>query len=83
MLMKEISQAVVEGDKLYSQSLYFYPKKITSGVYKAECFTAASMTLMTQSLIPTLTFGNKTSEVTLKVSFLFLCEESQYLNLFI
>jgi len=69
--MKEISQAVVEGDKLFSESLYFYPKKILSGTYIAECHTAASITLMTQSLIPTLVYGNKTSMITLKVSFFF------------
>ena len=66
--MKEISQAVVEGDKLYSESIYFYPKKIISGAYTAECHTAASITLMMQSLIPTLTFGNKLSSIKLKVS---------------
>ena len=74
--MKEISKATVEGDKMFSQSLYFYPKKIESGVYKNECFTAASITLMTQSLIPTLIYGNKLSTVTLKVSFLLFCKLS-------
>lgn len=67
--MKEISQAVVEGDKISSETLYFYPKKIVSGTYKAECHTAASITLMTQSLIPTLIYGNKTSQITLQVLF--------------
>lgn len=65
--MKEISQAVVDGDKLFSEQIYFYPKKIISGNYKCESFTAASITLMTQSLIPTLIFGNKISSVNLKV----------------
>lgn len=70
--MKEISKATVEGDKMFSESLYFYPKKITSGVYKNECFTAASITLMTQSLIPTLIYGKKLSTVTLKVSYFYI-----------
>ena len=65
--MKEISQAVVEGDKISSEKIYFYPKQIVSGSYKAECHTAASITLMTQSLIPTLIYGNKASQITLQV----------------
>lgn len=66
--MKQISQAVVDGDKLCSSNLYFYPKNIISGSYKCESHTAASVTLMTQSLIPTLIYGSKNSTVSLKVN---------------
>lgn len=65
--MKEISQAVVDGDKVSSSNLYFYPKNIFPGNYNCHSHTAASVTLMTQSLIPTLIFGNKNSTVSLKV----------------
>jgi len=65
--MKEISKAKVSGDKCGNTTLSYQPFGLYSGKYIGNCFGAASITLMMQSLVPILAFGKEPSKLLLSV----------------
>lgn len=62
----EITGAETEGAELNSTELVFKPGKIRSGEYVFDIKSAGSITLLAQTLLPILLFGDKPSKVTLK-----------------
>ncbi|KAL0278217.1 UNVERIFIED_CONTAM: hypothetical protein PYX00_000099 [Menopon gallinae] len=65
-LVKEITQAQVEGDILGSTSISFKPKGIKYGEYLADAGTAGSVCLLLQVSLPCILFGKGESKLTLK-----------------
>ncbi len=61
-----ISDAEVEGDSLGSTELYFSPQKIKGGDIFFDIGTAGSTSLVLQTIIPALIFGNEKATVVLK-----------------
>ncbi len=60
---EKISQAKVSGAKIGSQILRFEPQKIKSGKYEFDIGTAASTTLVAQTILPPLIFAKQPSEI--------------------
>ncbi|EAR87137.2 RNA 3'-terminal phosphate cyclase (macronuclear) [Tetrahymena thermophila SB210] len=66
-LMREISKAQVVGDKQKSLKITYEPQmKIKSGNYAGGSQSAAAISLMVQSLIPTMIFGKAQSTIKLQ-----------------
>ncbi|KAL4474516.1 hypothetical protein ABPG72_016194, partial [Tetrahymena utriculariae] len=66
-LMREITKAQVEGDKQKSLKITYEPQmKIKSGNYAGGSSSAAAISLMVQSLIPTMIFGKVQSTIKLQ-----------------
>ena len=63
--MAELTDATVTGAELNSTELSFFPKKIKAGNYKFVINSAGSITLLAQSLVPVLLFGESQSKITL------------------
>lgn len=61
----EITDANVDGNTIGSTSLTFSPGKINSGNYRFNIGTAGSTTLMCQTILPVLLFGNNPSRIML------------------
>src|SRR3989344_2133080 len=63
--LKELCNAVAEGDELGSQSLKYYPKKIVAKNLNIDIETAGSITLLMQALLLPSLFVNKPITITL------------------
>jgi len=63
--MAKLTNASVSGAAVGSQKLSFTPNKITSEDYVLDIGTAGSVTLLAQSLVPALLFGDKKSTIKL------------------
>ncbi|MGQ9508485.1 MAG: RNA 3'-terminal phosphate cyclase [Thermodesulfobacteriota bacterium] len=61
----EITEAQVEGVRLGSQEVTFFPQKIIPGEYQFDIKTAGSITLLLQALLPPLCLAKKPSKLTL------------------
>jgi RNA 3'-terminal phosphate cyclase (ATP) len=61
----EISGAMVTDADVGSQSLTFVPKQIKSGKYQFAIGTAGSCTLVLQTILPALLYGDSSSTVTI------------------
>eukprot|EP00825_Cyclidium_porcatum_P001754 TRINITY_DN10807_c0_g1_i2.p1 TRINITY_DN10807_c0_g1~~TRINITY_DN10807_c0_g1_i2.p1 ORF type:complete len:315 (+),score=49.47 TRINITY_DN10807_c0_g1_i2:371-1315(+) len=62
--MNEVAHSEVQGVKMGSQDISYIPqKKVLGGNYKGGSKTASSITLMIQSLLPTLLFGQVPSKL--------------------
>lgn len=59
----EVSDALVTGAELGSQSLTFMPQRIKAGNYQFAIGTAGSCTLVLQTILPALLFGDAPSTV--------------------
>mgnify|MGYP001773623067 CR=1 FL=1 len=64
--LKEITNANVEGLHIGSKEIYFKPSTIRSGNYYFDVGTAGSITLILQSLLPVLVFGDKPTKLVIK-----------------
>jgi len=64
--LKEITNANVEGLQIGSKEIYFKPSTIHSGNYYFDVGTAGSITLVLQSLLPVLVFGDKPTKLVIK-----------------
>ena len=62
-LLKRITEAEIEGDKLNSLELIFKPKTLRGGKYFVDFKTAGSITLFLQTILPVLIFADKDSEL--------------------
>ncbi|MFC1851467.1 RNA 3'-terminal phosphate cyclase [candidate division CSSED10-310 bacterium] len=62
----EIGQAVVKGNNLGSQEIYFSPGPVKSGSYNFSIGTAGSCTLVLQTILPPLCISDKPSTLTLE-----------------
>lgn len=58
-----VSEALVTGAELSSQAMTFAPGRITSGDYEFAIGTAGSCTLVLQTILPALLYGDATSTV--------------------
>ncbi len=65
-ILKELSDAFVQGDKLGSEDLLFYPRTIKVKDISQDIETAGSITLLLQSLLPFLIFQKKRIKLNLK-----------------
>lgn len=66
--MKIINGSIITNVKKNSDFITYTPgTKTSSNVLKIDCNTAASISLMIQSLIPTFIFEKENSLITLKV----------------
>ena len=65
LLSQKIGNAQVEGAKLNSTNLTFYPKEILDGKYCSDIGTAGSTSLVLQTLYLPLSFGTKPSDLSL------------------
>lgn len=65
LLSQRIGRAEVEGAKLNSTGLAFYPKDIRSGKYRSDIGTAGSTSLVLQTVCLPLSFGTKPSNLSL------------------
>jgi RNA 3'-terminal phosphate cyclase (ATP) len=63
--MKEISGAMVEGDKIDSRELRFQPGPVRSGEYAFDIGTAGATPLVLQTLLPPLIFADRVSRLAL------------------
>ena len=61
-----IGSAVVKGDGIGSQELYFEPAAITTGSYQFSVGTAGSTMLVLQTILPALLVGGGRSQVVLE-----------------
>ncbi|MCP4806860.1 MAG: RNA 3'-terminal phosphate cyclase [Proteobacteria bacterium] len=60
----EIGQAWIEGAHKHSKSLYFRPSSLDSGEYAWDVGAAGSATLVMQTVLPALLFGDNASRIT-------------------
>ncbi|XP_055376727.1 RNA 3'-terminal phosphate cyclase [Condylostylus longicornis] len=65
-LLKEISNARVQGDHLGSTELHFHPQHIKNGIFYGDTQTAGSIALLIQVALPVLLFANGESTLDLK-----------------
>ena len=63
---QRISNAVVEGAELHSQSLYFEPQAIQAGCYDFNIGTAGSTMLVLQTLLPALMLQDQPSQISIQ-----------------
>lgn len=63
--LKELCNAVAEGDELSSTNLKYYPKKIISKNLNIDIETAGSITLLLQALLPPAMFTSKPITITI------------------
>ncbi|XP_034671238.1 RNA 3'-terminal phosphate cyclase [Drosophila subobscura] len=64
-LLKNITNADVVGNTLLSTELEFTPRTIIGDMYRADTHTAASITLIYQTVLPVLLFAGRSSRVDL------------------
>lgn len=62
-LLRDISNAEVNGNTLHSTELTFTPRTIAGSMYKVDTRTAASITLIYQMVMPVLLFSGTTSRI--------------------
>lgn len=62
----EVGQAVVRGNEIGSQKLYFMPKTIQAGRYHFSVGTAGSCTLVLQTVLPALLTADSESQLVLE-----------------
>lgn len=62
----KISNAVVDGAELHSLELFFKPKTIKGGCYEFSIGSAGSTTLVLQTILPALFYGDTVSEIVIK-----------------
>src|SRR3989344_3308044 len=63
--LKELCNAVAEGDELGSLTLKYYPKKLTAKNLNIDIETAGSITLLLQALLPPSMFVSKPITITI------------------
>ncbi len=63
--LKQITESDAKGDKLNSTELEFHPGRVLGGNLKLDIHTAGSITLVLQTLLPTLTLAEKPSKLTI------------------
>ena len=63
---KEISNAEVVGDDIYSKTISFVPGKVTGGEYKFSVGTAGSAILVMQTVLPPLLSASQESRLILE-----------------
>ncbi|WP_089604843.1 RNA 3'-terminal phosphate cyclase [Acinetobacter piscicola] len=62
---QRISNAIVQGAELHSQSLYFQPQQVQTGKYDFQIGSAGSTILVLQTLLPVLMMQNEASQITI------------------
>ncbi len=64
--LAEICNGKVEGARIGSRELIFYPSKVKGGSYNFDVGTAGSVTLVLQALLPVAAFADKPIRIILK-----------------
>ncbi|NPA99275.1 MAG: RNA 3'-terminal phosphate cyclase [Crenarchaeota archaeon] len=63
--LAEITDAVVQGDRVGSMEIVFKPRTRKAGIFEFNIGTAGSVTLVLQAVLPALLFSDKPSRITI------------------
>ena len=76
----EISNAVVKGNNIGSEEVFFSPGKIRGGKFKFDIGTAGSITLLLHALIPPLLYADEESKIEITGGTNILQEKDEFLR---
>lgn len=68
-MMKNLFDSDIKNDKNGQLWMSYYPNMVKPGKYTCDCISAGSISLMIQSIIPSMMFCNKETIFIMKVRF--------------